>query len=202
MTDPPFARTFKRFALGAVLGLALAGLAACGGGGSSTPAKTTPTAPEISITPSAPTPEELASAIDVTGQDTFEGRLDSDNRRTFYKIRIDEATGLVLRSEDDIDITVYDSEGDVVNPSTAEQLAAALGAASAGGGHAEVSNVEEALPYEHLGLHEAASGAASYLRHRESAVTDVMDGGGDTNHLSAALTDKTDAGGLLLELER
>ena len=121
-----------------------------------TPTPTTP--PEIPITPSAPTPEELASAVDVTGQDTVEGRLDSAERKTFYKVRIDEPTVLVLRSEDDIDITVYDSEGNVVNPSTAGEVAAALGAASAGGGHPEVSNVEVAVPYYLLG---AAARAAA-----------------------------------------
>ena len=43
MTDPAFAHSFKCFAQLAVAGLALAGLAACGGGGSSTPTPTTPT---------------------------------------------------------------------------------------------------------------------------------------------------------------
>ena len=125
-------------------------LVACGGGGSSTPAKTTPApetpapetpAPEMTITPTAPTAEDIASAIDVTGQDTIEGSLDSDNPGAFYKIRIDEPSVLALRSEDDIDITVYDSAGHVVNPSTAAQAAVVPGAASAGGGggHPEVS---------------------------------------------------------------
>ena len=56
--------------------------------------------------------------------------------------------------------------------------------------------------HEHIGLHEAASGAASESRHREGAVTDVVDGGGDTSLRSAALTDKTDAGSPFLEFER
>ena len=60
MTSSAFGRTFKRFAQGAMLGLALAGLAACGGGGSSTPAETTPTptpTPDPAPTPApAPTP--------------------------------------------------------------------------------------------------------------------------------------------------
>ena len=42
MTSSALAHSFKRFAQCAVAGLALAGLAACGGGGSSTPAETTP----------------------------------------------------------------------------------------------------------------------------------------------------------------
>ena len=78
MTNPPFACACKRVAQCAAAGLALAGLAACVGGGGSTPAETaqaTPT-PEIPITPPAPTSEDFASAIDITGRDTFEGRLD------------------------------------------------------------------------------------------------------------------------------
>ena len=51
MTDPAFAHSFKRFAQCVVAGLALAGLAACGGGGSSTPAETTPTTPTPEPTP-------------------------------------------------------------------------------------------------------------------------------------------------------
>ena len=154
------ARAFPRLARGAVAGLALGVLAGCGGGGSSTPAKTMPApetpTPEMTITPpapTAPTPEDIASATDVTGRDTIEGRLDSANPRAFYKIRIDEPTVLTLRSEDDIDVTVYDGSGTVVPPSTAEQAAVALRAASAGGGggggHAEVA-VAPAVPLIYL----------------------------------------------------
>ena len=88
----------------------------------------------MTITPPAPTAEDIASATDITGQDTIEGRLDSDNRRVFYKIQIDEPTVLALRlsSEDGIDVTVYDSTGNVVPPSTAtEQAAVAPRAAAA-----------------------------------------------------------------------
>ena len=157
------ARTFLRFARGAVVGLALGVLAACGGGGgSSTPAKTTPTpAPEMTITPPAPTAEDIASATDITGQDSFEVRLDSANPRAFYKIRVDEPTVLALRGEDGLEVTVYDSAGNVVNPSTAGQAAVVPSAASAGGGgYAEVSEALTAggLLYYILG---AAGGAAA-----------------------------------------
>ena len=54
MTSSAFAPSFKRFARCAVAGLALAGLAACGGGGSSTPAATAPTTPTPDPTPSTP----------------------------------------------------------------------------------------------------------------------------------------------------
>ena len=56
MTSSALAHSFKRFAQCAVAGLALAGLAACGGGGSSTPAATTPTTP---TTPTPSTPPEI-----------------------------------------------------------------------------------------------------------------------------------------------
>ena len=55
MTSSAFAHSFKRIAQLAVAGLALAGLAACGGGGSSTPAEETPT-PAPDPDP-APTPD-------------------------------------------------------------------------------------------------------------------------------------------------
>ena len=139
-----------RLARCALVSFALAGLVACGGGGGDketpTPApepapgppetpdeqpETPPATPQMTITPGGDT---LANAVDATGQDTLEGSLDSDNPRAFYKIRIDEPSVLALRSEDDIDITVYDSAGNVVNPSTAGQAAVVPGAASAGGG--------------------------------------------------------------------
>ena len=156
------ARAFPRFARGAVAGLALGVLAGCGGGGggSSTPAKKTP-APEMTITPPAPTAEDIASATDITGQDSFEVRLDSANPRAFYKIRVDEPTVLALRGEDGLEVTVYDSAGNVVNPSTAGQAAVVPSAASAGGGgYAEVSEALTAggLLYYILG---AAGGAAA-----------------------------------------
>ena len=157
------ARAFQRFARGAGVGLALGALAACGGGGgSSTPAKTTPT-PEMTITPPAPTAEDIASATDVTGRDTIEGRLDSANPRAFYKIRIDEPTVLALRSEDDIDVTVYDGSGNVVPPSTAEQAAVAPRAASAGGGggHAEVAIAPAAAIFWFLGGTGTGAGAVA-----------------------------------------
>ena len=56
MTSSAYAHSFKRFAQLAVAGLALAGLAACGGGGgSSTPAETTPT----------PTPDPIPAPMDM-----------------------------------------------------------------------------------------------------------------------------------------
>ena len=139
------ARTFLRFARGAVAGLALAVLAACGGGGgSSTPATPTPTpAPEMTITPPAPTAEDIASATDITGQDSFEVRLDSANPRAFYKIRVDEPTVLALRGEDGLEVTVYDSAGTVVNPLSPEPEERAPGGEerAPGGGVSQSENM-------------------------------------------------------------
>ena len=60
MTSSAFAHSFKRIARLAVAGLALAGLAACGGGGSSTPAATTPTpTPDPTPAPAPSTPPEI-----------------------------------------------------------------------------------------------------------------------------------------------
>ena len=72
MTSSAFAHSFKRFAQLAVVGLALAGLAACGGGGGSSPAEETPTpAPDPTPTPDpapAPTPACPQGQVRVDGQ--------------------------------------------------------------------------------------------------------------------------------------
>ena len=113
---------FKWFALG----IALAGLAGCGGGGSSTTGGTTE--PETIVMPTLP--PGFDSAVNITGQETVEGRIESAGDRVFYKIRIDEPSLLTLRVTGDVDITVYDSEGNVVEPLPAGQNSAA---ASMGG---------------------------------------------------------------------
>ena len=113
------ARAFQRFARGAGVGLALGALAACGGGGSSTPAKTTQTpetpetpAPEMTITQGGDT---LANAVDVTGMETVEGELDSADDVDYYKIQVDEPTEVTLWVDTpDAEIQVLDSEGNVL----------------------------------------------------------------------------------------
>ena len=147
MTSSALAHSFKRFAQGAVLGLALAGLAACGGGGggSSTPAETTPTPttpdpaptpmppPEIPITPSGDT---VAEAIDITGMEAVEGELDSADDMDYYEIRVDEPTEVTLWVDTaDVEFEVLDSEGNVLvsssqNPGggSSSELAAASAA--------------------------------------------------------------------------
>ena len=64
-----FAHSFKRFAQIAVVGFAMAGLTACGGGGSSTPAGTTPSTP----TPTPTTPTPPTSEIPITPPPTSAG---------------------------------------------------------------------------------------------------------------------------------
>lgn len=117
-----FAR-FKWFALG----IALAGLAGCGGGGSSTAPGTAP-GPQTIVMPTTP---DFASAVDITGQGTVEGRIESAGDRVYYKIRIDEPSLLTLRVTGDVDITVYDSEGNVVEPLPTGQNSAAFMAGEA-----------------------------------------------------------------------
>ena len=110
MTSSALAHSFKRFAQYAVVGFALAGLAACGGGGSSTPAETTPR--EMTITPSGDT---IAEAIDITGMETVEGELDSADDVDYYEIRVDEPSEVTLWVDNaDVEFQVLDSEGNVL----------------------------------------------------------------------------------------
>ena len=64
-TDSAFARAFKRFAQLAVVGIALAGLTACGGGGSESSTPSTPT-PTPTPTPTIPVTPPSAASIRFT----------------------------------------------------------------------------------------------------------------------------------------
>ena len=135
MTDPAFGRTFQRFARCAVAGLALVGLAACGGGGSSIPAATapttptptpatpTPTPPEIPITP-APTdhPDTLAAAAVIAAGATVEGAIDSPDDVDFFKVEL-SGPGTVTfwtTGEADTEIALLDGEGADLSPTVSE----------------------------------------------------------------------------------
>ena len=124
MTDPAFAHSVKRFAQCAVVGLALAGLAACGGG-SSTPAKVTPT-PEITIAPGGDT---LENAVDIMGKETVEGQLDSPDDADHYELRPDEDVVVVFYMDTaDVEFQLLDSEGNVL--ATAISLGTGTGSSS------------------------------------------------------------------------
>lgn len=102
------ARAFLRFARGAVVGLALAGLAACGGGGSSKPAT-----PQMTITPGGDT---LANAVDVTGKETTEGRLDSPDDIQYYQWEAPEdgTFEFTLDADAGLELAILDSGGNVI----------------------------------------------------------------------------------------
>ena len=102
------ARAFQRFARGAVVGLALGGLAACGGGGSSKPAT-----PQMTITPGGDT---LAYAVDVTGKETTEGRLDSPDDIQYYQWEAPEdgTFEFTLEADAGLELAILDSGGNVI----------------------------------------------------------------------------------------
>ena len=123
MTRSALAYSFKRFAQGAVVGFALTGLAACGGGGSSTPAKTipTPTPPKISIRPAptdlpAPAEAELEAATVISAGETVTGTLESADDVKYYRLEVAETSvvELTIDAEAGTEIALLDSSGRVV----------------------------------------------------------------------------------------
>ena len=125
MTSSAFAHSFKRFAQCAVVGLALAGLAACGGGGSSTPAATAPTTPtptpDIPITPAptdqpAPTADQLEAAVVIAAGETVDGTLESADDVKYYRLDVAETSvvELTIDAEAGTEVALLDSSGAVV----------------------------------------------------------------------------------------
>ena len=126
-TESASPHAFKRIAQLALLGIALAGLTCCGGGGSSTPKKSdpaetpTPTPPEIPITPTstdqpAPTEAELAAATVITAGETVTGTLESADDVKYYRLDVAEASvvELTIDAEAGTEIALLDDSGRVV----------------------------------------------------------------------------------------
>ena len=127
MTSSALAPSFKRFARCAVLGLALAGLAACGGGGgSSTPAATAPTTPTPSTPPEIPItqdhPDTLEAAVVVAAGATVEGSIGSADDVDFFKVQLTDPGTVTFwtTGEADTVIGLLDGEGADLSPTVSE----------------------------------------------------------------------------------
>ena len=121
MTRSSFSHSFKRFAQGAVAGLALVGLAACGGGGGGGSASPAPTTPEIPITPApadlpAPTADQLAAATVISAGEPVDGTLESADDVKYYKLDVTERRMIefTLDADEGIEIAILDSNGNVI----------------------------------------------------------------------------------------
>ena len=130
MTDPAFAHSFKRFARLAVAGLALAGLAACGGGGGSS--TSTPTTPELTITPVDTPAGPEASAHDLVGAQAITSGVEitaslaSADDVKFYRLEVAEERSEIeftLDAEAGIEIAILDSNGYVIAIAETESMA-------------------------------------------------------------------------------
>ena len=142
MTDSAGARAFRRFARGALVGLALAGLAACGGGGGkatttpeATPAPaptrtpapapapgTTPRPPEMTITPpAAEEPDTIEDAVAITVGKAVSGTLSSPTDVDFFRLPLAEPGTATFwtTGEADTVVTLLDEEGNDLSASAA-----------------------------------------------------------------------------------
>ena len=127
MTDFAFTRACKRIAQLTLVGIALAGLTACGGGGSSTPKTSTPaetptpTPPEIPITPTPtdlppPTEAELEAAAVITAEEAVTASLESADDVKYYRLDVAERRTIefTLDADEGIEIAILDSTGSVI----------------------------------------------------------------------------------------
>ncbi len=128
MMSSAFAHSFKRFAKLTLVGLALAGLTACGGGGgastpkTATPAETpTPTPPEIPITPTPtdlppPTEAELLAATVLNAGEAVTASLESADDVKYYRLDVAERRTIefTLDADEGIEIAILDSSGNII----------------------------------------------------------------------------------------
>ena len=144
MTDSAVARAFRRFARGAVVGLALTGLAACGGGGGKatttpeatpapaptrTPAPTpapeaTPRPPEMTITPpDDEEPDTIEDAVAITAGKAVSGTLSSPTDVDFFRLSLAEPGTATFwtTGEADTVVTLLDEEGDDLSAATTSE---------------------------------------------------------------------------------
>ncbi len=152
------ARAFQRFARGAVVGLALGVLAACGGGGgSSTPAKTTPTpTPEMTITPvQALTAAQLEAATVISAGETVNGTLESADDVKYYRLDVAETSvvELTLDAEAGTEVALMHRNGVVLTGGITASEITPTGVVVPGGGpplyvrvREKVGQLEEAAP--------------------------------------------------------
>ena len=197
-TDSTASRTFKRTARLALLGIALAGLTACGGGGGSstsakapapaetptptpTPPVTTPTPPEIPITP-APTdhPDTLEAAADITAGQTVEGTIDSPEDVDFFKLQLTGPSTVTFwtTGEADVAITLKDGEGNDLSvrgassmPGSSSGIQVQAAAATAGVVAASDGRVSVTTPLEavYADLRGRQGSTGDYTLHNEVA---------------------------------
>ena len=121
----------------AVSCLLVVSLSACGGGGGEEGGTA-----KMTITPAGP----FAGAMDITGMEIVEGRIESADDEVFYNFRLDEPRVVTLRTtgEADTGITLYDSERNVLAISSGEH--AAIPSIASGSGGASTQAVAAVVP--------------------------------------------------------
>lgn len=104
-----------------VCGLALFGLAACGGGGDDPPASDKP---EMTIIPPADHPNTLADAAPIMDGQTVTGVIDSPDDVDFFRLPVteDSRVGFMLDAEAGLEIALLDSEGNALDIGETESV--------------------------------------------------------------------------------
>lgn len=133
-------RTFfqgRKWLLAAVSCFFVASLSACGGGGGDGGT------PEMAIKPGS---GPFTGAMDITGMGTVEGQIESADDEVFYNFRLDEPRVVTLQTtgEADVEITLYDSERNVLATSSSERVVTP--SVSSGSGGASTQAVAAVVP--------------------------------------------------------